>query len=203
MNQSDIDLVSLIRMIARNELGSNTHAAWGYVANFYSATGTVDVKLPTYQDPISTLPLVLKNIPLGSPYVGAGYGLEIYPEVGTPCLVVVVETETGASVSACLNWNTAVPPKGGLQPGQFRVTSKSGAILLFDSNGNIVFNQGTKPVAVEGSQIDLTSLITAINMACTSVSGYAPITVPPALGAPTAAVATGQGSPHVLAPGAP
>jgi hypothetical protein len=117
--------------------------------------------------------------------------------------VVVVETETGASVSACLNWNTAVPPKGGLQPGQFRVTSKSGAILLFDSNGNIVFNQGTKPVAVEGSAVTGTISSLGGSIALSDSTGH------PCTGTITfstddplevVAIGTGQGAQDVLAP---
>jgi hypothetical protein len=151
--QDVIDQVALMRMIARDELGQGVHAAFGYIQNYYTATGTADIALPSYQNPLTAKPLIAQNVAVGSPFVGSGYGLEIYPEVGTPCLLVVVNKDSNITVSATLLWNQANQPVGGLNPGELRITSKSGSRVYFDGNGNVKINNGSTPVAVEGSKV--------------------------------------------------
>jgi hypothetical protein len=166
------DLTGVIRAIARDELATSTRAAWGYVVAYDPTTALVQVRLPVYQDPSTSTIATTPWIPLGSPYVGGSYGLECYPELGTPCLVYIVETQSGAGLAAVLLHNKNVQAPGiAVNPGEFAVSTKSGSVLYMDQDGNVeVHAKNLKvtassevtlstqtgadtPVAVEGSTV--------------------------------------------------
>jgi len=203
MNDQDaIDQVAVFKMIVK-DAGSRIHAAWGYVANYDPATNQVQVTLPSYQqgwvpnNAAQNAPLVSPWMPLGTPYAGKSYGFECYPDLNVPCLVLVIDEATGSSLSAVLFHNNTFPAIGGLQQGECQLVSKAGKSLKFTAGGQTVFNGGSTPVAVEGSAVDLTALVNAVNAACSGVTGYNPIVV-----VPTSTVKTGQGAQDILMPSA-
>jgi hypothetical protein len=233
------DFVHLARQVAQDQLGVIQMATWGYIAAYDVNTNTVQLVLPTFRraDPNTgePVPIVTGWIQLGTPWAGNGIGMQFYPQKcaatpqdptqGEQVLVLVIERTTGVSVSACMLFNNPFPViDSSLQPGEGILKSGGGATLKLDASGNVIFQGGSTPVAVEGSrttghQHALTQLKAAI-ATYISANPTCGLATPPTgattdVGADletilaaadtdtqTDTVATGQGAQDVLAPSA-
>ena len=144
------DLLAVVKAVNHDEYGhlDAGKVAWGYISAYDIKTGMVKVFLPllpgqqhrTERSGRIVTPWVL----LGSPYVGDGYGLEVYPETGTPCALTLVENHTGAGVVASMQHTKTVPVNsnvGDLQPGDFRIVDKSGNYFWFQQDGTVTVEQ--------------------------------------------------------------
>ncbi len=201
------ELLHLIKQVCRDEMGDGQRTTLGYISAYDSPTHQVKVMIPTFRTSDADgnpQPVVTDWIPLGSVWVGNGFGMQIAPYYaaataanpgsGEQVQLVVIDDENGLSVAAQYFYNTTFPPPGGLQPGEALLQHQSGRSIKFTAGGKIVVNGGSTPVAVEGSGVDLTALVAAINSACSSVSGFTPIATVPA-----APVKAGSGAQNLLA----
>ena len=215
MSTIDADaVIHLIKQAARAEVGEIETLAIGYSSDYDDTTHSVQVVIPSFRvkgPNGEKQPYVSDWMPLGTDWAGAGYGDQVAPGetdatpenpgAGDQVLVLMIGNQTGFSAAGCFFFNAVNQPPGGVDPGERIMKSKGGKSWKIGNNA-LVGNGGSTPAAVEGSKVDLTTLIQAINTACTGVTGYVPILVPPTPGAPTAAIASGQGAQDVLFPAA-
>lgn len=209
MNAAE-ELLQVIRNVAADTVRPPRIALWGYVFAYNPTNHAVQVQLPEYEHPATPgSPLITGWMPLGTPLAGSNYGIRFAPEQGTPCVVLFVGRSSGDACAAfCLFSDVVAGPGTTLTPGQVELVGKGQERILLDGSGNVVFQHGTTPVAVEGSQTaghshDLSAMVSAVNTACKNVAGYSSIpTTPPTLtGSQTDTIATGWGAQDVLAPG--
>lgn len=172
-------LVHLIKQLARDEVGHQTFATWGYVAAYDVATHSIKAVLPTFRatGPNGELqPIVTDWIQLATPWSGDGFGDQMSPyaaaatpqdpSLGEQVQISIISSTTGASVATAMLFNTKYPPPGGINPGERILKSQAGNFVLIGQDqvqisadaksvvvnqDDVVINGGDTPVAVEGS----------------------------------------------------
>ncbi len=213
MMQAAEELMQVARNAAIDAVRRPTPALWGYIADYDPDTNAVKVSLPMLT-PAKTpnQPFVTGWMPLGTPCAGKNYGLQFYPEVGTPCVVLFLNRDEGdVCVGFCL-YNDILPPSGLTRdPGSIELRSKGGGngigSIYISASGTIQMQQGTTPVAVEGSataghQHGMTAYTTALTAALAAATPSVALTFasPPDTDKATDTIAVGQGAQSVLAP---
>jgi hypothetical protein len=152
------DLFHLIKQIARDEVGDLRGAAYGYVSRYDANSGAVQVRLPTYRFGDST-DYVTPWLPLATWMSGSGAGAQYHPPVGAPCLVIIVDSESGLSVAASMFYNDVFqPPFTSLGENDFGWQHTSGSYCQFFSGDvNLYGATGQTLTVGAGSFINLGS----------------------------------------------
>jgi hypothetical protein len=144
-----------VHLLLRQQDANRPHApvvAWGHIASYDPTTHTVKAVLPAYRN-TSDVPIVTPWIPLGTLWVGNGWGIQIAPHggasytdptAGEQCCVLLVDDQSSASMCAVL-FSTALmpPPAPSLQPGECMVRHESGTQLYFAASGDLYVTAGT------------------------------------------------------------
>jgi hypothetical protein len=189
------DLAMLIRNIA-SEISSGQASPGvidGRVIGYDQALGTITVVIPKYHHPNGN-PFTLE-VPYGMFMAGDTYGDYFYPEVGLFCTLAVIEGATGETVQINFAHDAVNPPANlegsadpspnapsiiaPLQPGERLILPKSGFGIRFSADDGIQMggttDGGQVPSAVEGSIVDPTALLSALeNAASVAASDAVP-----------------------------
>jgi phage baseplate assembly protein gpV len=137
------EMLHLLGHHSHRERGNLVFAVFGHIANYDPASHTVTVVLPVQRD-LHDVPVMTPQIPLGSLWVGNGFGIQIRPHggatltnptAGEQCVVLVIEQDVGIAVVACLCYTAVMPPPGNLQPGEILIKHESGTLIQFLSSG--------------------------------------------------------------------
>jgi hypothetical protein len=152
------EFLHLLTHHTHRERGNLVFVAYGHIAQYHPTTGAVKVVLPVHRD-LTDTPMMTPWIPLGSLWVGNGFGIQVYPHggatlqnptAGEQCIVLAIEQDIGVSVVACLCYTDAMRPPGGIQPGEVLVQHESGTKLYFHQSGELEI------VAASGQSVQLT-----------------------------------------------
>ena len=130
------DAVELTKHLGRQQVNRQMSASSGMI------TSVDPVK---YAAKVMLQPLGVETgwLPIGTLYVGAGFGLWALPDIDTEVLVVFEQGNLNVGKIILSNWNDTDAPPSGLQPGQLVLTHKTGSLLKFDTDGSVSLNPNT------------------------------------------------------------
>lgn len=143
---------------------------FGHIASFDPASYAVKVIFPALQD-VDNNPILSGWLPLGSGWVGNGFGAFFHPHGGATfehpnqgeeVVVVVAEREQGVSAIANLLFNdTMQPPAANTQPGDYLLRHESGSFLHFKSTGDVHLTTQHDLIATVGHDADVMAVNSA------------------------------------------
>ena len=111
----------------------------------------VQIHPATRDDP----PLQTGWIPLGTPWVGNGWGLYSAPELGSLCVVTYQQGSRQQPIGATLLFDLKNVPLE-VESGEFWIVHKSGSSLKFTNDG-VVSIFGNEEIKISSPKINLTS----------------------------------------------
>lgn len=192
------DLVRAMKQVARDEVGHQAIATWGYVSAYDSDTHSIKAILPSFRSTGANgelEPIETDWIQLGTPWSGDGFGDQMAPYAaaatpdnpagGEQVQITIVSSATGASVATAMLFNTSFSPPGGVDAGERIIQSQAGKSVKWGDK--IIVNGGSTPVAVEGSTATHTHPLSALLNALETAVTSAAIPSGPAAGAVLAA----------------
>ncbi len=147
------ELVHTIKQIVSQAMIEQRPCMYGHVSDYNSANHTLRVIVPALRDDLTGAPLHSGWLPFGSPFVGAGSGIQVVPQGGATtnnptagelALVVMNERGTGVASVACLFYtarqqppNTGLSSSTKLKPGEMLIQQASGSFVRLSANGDI------------------------------------------------------------------
>jgi hypothetical protein len=142
-------LSHLIKQAASQEINGIKTSFRGHIANYDPVLHRVRVIFPAYRDSSGT-PVLSSWMPLGSMWVGNGYGIQIAPFTGaslanptggSPCVVEFQERSTGVSATVTLCFNqTVLPPDPTMVEGEMLIKAPDGTSIKFTHDHQILLN---------------------------------------------------------------
>lgn len=142
------EMVHLWMQMAQSQLQEFRPFVWGYVASYDPKRHYVTVIVPNYRDPDTGEAVVSPWMPLGSPWVGNGFGMKFAPfggatsakpSAGEACQVSLIERETGVCWGANLMYNDVMQsPLPAIAAGEGLIQHKSGSRIYFRADGSII-----------------------------------------------------------------
>ncbi len=165
---------------------------YGRVSSYDPALHRVKVLLPSFRNEDGS-PATTPWLPLGSAWVGNGFGLQIAPlggatpqnpGAGEACVVTLIERTYGVTAAAHLIYDDlSAPPAVALAAGEAIAKHQSGTQVYFKTNGDLditttgqtnVTAQGNVSVTTQGTA-EVSSQGAATVTSQTSVTVVAPI----------------------------
>jgi len=112
-----------------------------------------------------------------TPFAGAGYGDQSFPEVGTQIFVFNVSAESKDVYVALGQFFNAIeqPPSSTLVAGEKQMQNKAGALIKWAQDGSVSIGSSTTLDSVNDAIVrvrDLVPLITALNAAVTVFNAH-------------------------------
>jgi hypothetical protein len=202
----DDELVHLIRHIAGQAAHTHRPFIYGHIANYDPAAHKVRCIVPSMQDEEGN-PLLSPWMPIGSPWAGAGYGIQIVymggatiqnPTAGEQVMIGRFDQGWGVTAAPCMFFNNSHrPPATNLPegapaaaPGDIFISNPSGTLLRFHPNGDLeAYCTGNLITNVSGNAT-ITCTGTASSIGLTAPSGLT-VTAPNALFTGNVVVGTG------------
>ena len=156
MSQS-AELVQIIKQVAAQQQ-DNRFFAYGNIAqgSYDATTHRVKVVFASLRDDYGN-PVISPWMPLGSPWVGNGYGMQAAPVGGEQCVVELISRQRGTHVCAYLVYNYASPAPGGLNAGEAILKHQSGSFIKFHANGDIETNTQGNVIVNSAASVNVTA----------------------------------------------
>ena len=162
------ELTSTLRHGAQQQLSTHSYAYYGRVASYDPTLHRVRVLLMSLRNEDGA-PVLSPWLPLASPWVGSGFGLQVVPyggataanpTAGEPCIVFLLERTYGVSASAMMLFDgTMLPPGQSLAAGEALLQAPSGSQVYLKANGDVQVS-ATGTVWVLGTAIKLAKALT-------------------------------------------
>ncbi len=199
------EVYALIQQAAQQQV-NNRVFEYGHIVDYDSTSHSVRVLLPNLVGPVKrdgtgNLPYVTNWMPLMSPWVGNGFGMQVVPiggantdspadyVKGEQVIVEFIDTEQGIMASASLYYSDRQQPPGNalmnnnaaMVAGETILQHQSGSYVYFKNNGDIILNPAPgQAVRIGTGVVDpvmLNSIIAKFNTHIHAVAGV--ITLPP------------------------
>ena len=146
MNADNDELVHQLLHIAQQQIGIVYSAVFGHIVDYFPDTHTVTVLLVGFANESGFCP-VTGQIPLGTPWSGNGWGMQVAPQggatqlrpsLGESCLVLVLDRESfQTAVGAMLFGGFGRTPDPALQNGEMIMKHSQGSLLKFHNSGEL------------------------------------------------------------------
>lgn len=143
--------------------------AWGHICNYDPDAHAVKVLIPTFVSSDGQM-MVTPWMPLGTPWAGNGYGLQVAPKgsatpddltAGELVLILMIEQEQGPSVVATMFYADQLPPPSQLLPEGAEL--KRGEALVRHESGSVIYlREGGQVEVAAASQLDMVAPIVNI-----------------------------------------
>lgn len=141
------ELMHLIMQSSAQERGDRRLVFYGHIVSYDPVNHAVKVQLPAFRENEDSPGAITGWLPLGSHYVGAGFGMQFAPvpdasgvdsltPTGTPCEIVVNDRDGSATVTALRFNDKNLPPFPTIQPGEGGIKHGSGTYFYFANSGN-------------------------------------------------------------------
>jgi hypothetical protein len=162
--------------------GSQSHV-YGHISSYDPATHRIKAIIPSYMDSEEGAPRETGWMPLGSPMVGGGFGLQLAPSGGATSanptggeqvLISVLDGNQGIiAVPVMFFTNSMAPPSGQLttpvQTGEAVLRHSSGSFLRFHANGDVEI-QSPGVASIMASAVKLGAALTdTLHTLCTQI----------------------------------
>ena len=109
----------------------------GIIQSYDPSTQRVKVTIPCLADENGN-PTLSPWMPLGSPWAGNGFGMQVAPLGGEEVIVDLIERGRGVTACAYMVFNnTHLPPQQGLSGGEAIIQHSSGSFVRFFADGSV------------------------------------------------------------------
>lgn len=152
MNQSEI--AHLFQLMAQRSVGQAPEPVFGHISSYDADSHSVKVIIPSERS-LNGTPFVTSLIPLGSPWAGQKFGLQIAPlggatienpTAGELVIIMPIDEKSGLRFVATMIYTDATPSRGlveddeepKLKPGEAVMRDQKGSYWRFQENGDIV-----------------------------------------------------------------
>lgn len=182
------EFAHLIRQTAGQQLVGYRPAVFGHVATYDPVRHAVRCIVPSLRD-ADDAPLETPWLPLGSIWVGSGWGVQIAPKGGASATnptggeqvqIAMFDRERGVMATPCLFFTDAMLPPGGLQAGEALFRHETGTFLKFDAAGDLLMTTTAKFEVTAAGDVDVTTqgnaTVTASGNASVTATGTATVT---------------------------
>ncbi len=186
-------LAHLIKQAAAQQATTEERAYRGHIATYDATLHRVRVIIPTLRDQNDN-PVLSGWMPLGTPFVGSGFGIQVVPTggatlsnptAGEQVLVGLFDPRVGISAVHCMFYTEASPPPGALlqtsgtplQAGEVVIQSSPGSFMRMHANGDCEFTlSGSSGKTIINAQngIDVSTNLGDVNV--TAASGTVTVT---------------------------
>lgn len=160
------EFLHLVKQNAGQERAGYRPFVYGHVASYDPGLHRVRCIVPSMRDD-NGRPILSPWLPLGSTWVGAGFGFQVAPlggatfnepTSGEACLIEIVEGRYGAAVCATMLFNqTQTPPNTSLAAGEAIAKHQSGSFLYFHASGEIELNSSQDIVLTAARDVTITA----------------------------------------------
>jgi len=146
--QDSDELLQLLMHAVKRIIGEKRLIFYGHIVAYDPANHAVRAQIPSLAIDESTPAIETGWMPLGSPMVGNGYGIQAAPEwdpsglnggspTGTPCEIILNEQDGAAMVAGVRFADKHRAPFAQMVPGELGIKSKAGTSSYFDKDGNL------------------------------------------------------------------
>jgi hypothetical protein len=146
MSADNDELVHQILHIAQQQVGVIYSAVYGHIVDYFPDSHTVTVILVGFANESGFCP-VTGQIPLGTPWSGYGWGMQVAPRggatqldpsIGELCLVTVLERDSfQTAVGAMLFGGFGLTPDPLLKNGEMIMKHSLGSLVKFHNTGEL------------------------------------------------------------------
>jgi phage gp45-like len=172
MSNAD-EITHLVKLLAGQESATKTFV-YGTISNYDPNIHRVRVQIPSMRDENDNMTLS-PWMPLGTPWAGNGFGLQVAPKGGEQCVVLLITAAIGVSATAFMTFNNSfLPPLASLQPGEAILKHGTGSFIRLHTNGDIEVNTAGRVILTAAGDTD----VTATGNVNVTATGTANVTAP-------------------------
>lgn len=172
-----------LKHLVQQQSQGHRSSVYGRIASYDPALHRVRVLIPSFRNE-DNLPAISPWLPLGSAWVGMGFGIQIAPlggatadnpTAGEACVVQLLERTYGVTAAAHLIYDeVSSPPLVGIAPGEAVLRHQTGTQIYFRQDGNIEITVTGSLIANVTGDVKVTTQGTATVTAAVAANVLAP-----------------------------